>query len=392
MSQATLKPLLIPVLCLAVLAGCSGSNDGDGRVVGHFALAERDAPESGGIENLSFETASTSGTTGEDGVFTFLPGETISFSIGNLEIAGDVPAAPFLTPLEIRTDQRELLFAGATDDRGLQTHRLIEEQLVRNSDVAINTMRLILVLNDEVEVEPSDTIRITERTIEQINAYLAEQGPEFDFGQPVSSFASPANSEFDNEGNLIDASPVNRMLNSICFAPEGDELCEEPPTLDEIENTADEEVQEELEDRRDQILTARRSLSDLDVGRVRDFLLAETRRFRLDLEEPYFLSPEALTLSPDETGIQTVDIRRAGEGDAVLQPNAIDARALSNKLLVQAAGWQSAEVDYFHTGENGDSGTILINFRIDFPEFDNYRWFRKTLRVCIQDDGSPCST
>lgn len=386
MRETLLKSLLVPGLSLLVLAGCLDDDDGNGnnRDTGTFTDV--------GVENLSYETRSQSGTTDDEGRYSYQPGETISFSIGDLPIASDVPTAPFLTTLEITPEQREQLRNGGTDEDGLQTHRVVEETLAEENAVAINTMRLIMVLGEEVQNDPNSTIRITDRTIEQLNRYLAEEEPDINFDQPVESFASPPNPEYDNEGNLLDPSVVNRMLDSICFEPEDDELCEAPPTRQEINDTADEERKTELEQERRRILDARRTLNEVSPEDVKEFLLSETRSFRLDLEAPYFLEPGAVVLAPDETDIQRIRLRRTGSGDVELQGNGLDARAKGSALAVHNTNWQDAEVEYFHDGSDGDSGTILVNFKIDTPDFNNYRWFRKTLRVCINEDDRPCST
>jgi len=168
------------------------------------------------------------------------------------------------------------------------------------------------------------------------------------------------------------------MLDEICFAPEGDELCESPPTLNEISNTTDEDARKELDQKRKQILDARRTLSEVSQNNVTDFLLSETRDFRLDLEAPYFLDPEAVTLAPDETGIQEIRIRRIGSSGVQLQGKAaLKARAQGDALQLHSVDWQSGAVEYSQDGNAGDSGTILVNFKIESPDFENYRWFRK---------------
>ena len=375
MRETIFKPLLLPGLCLFVLTGCLDDDDGNG------SGSKTGTLTSVGVENLSYETRSTSGTTGEDGRFEYLPGETISFSIGNLPITSDVPTAPFLTSMDFTEEQRRELQQGGINEKGLQTHRVAEEALARSNRIAINTMRLIMILGQDLQTSPTETIQITDRTIEQLNSYLAKEEPEIDFSQPVASFASPSAPEYDNEGNLIDPSPVNRMLDSICFEPEGDELCDPPPSRDDIEDTTDDEARQELEQERQQILDARRTLSEVSSNSVTDFLLTTTEEFRLDLEGPYFLAPETVTLSPDATDIQKIRIRRIGSQGANLQANALDARALDDGLTIHSANWQTGEVEFFQNNSGTEETTILINFKVETPDFENYRWFTKTVKV-----------
>lgn len=387
MRETILKPLLLPGLCLFVLAGCLEDDNGNGNSARTGTLTNV------GVENLSYETRSRSGTTDEEGRFEYLPGETISFSIGNLPLISDVPVEPFLTPMDFTEEQRQQLRKGGINAEGLQTHRVVEEDLARSNRIAINTMRLIMILGQDLDNSPDDTIRITDRTIEQLNSYLAENDVEIDFSQPTNEFAKPSVPDYHDEtGKLKNASVVNQMLDSICFEPEGDELCEAPPKRSEINSTTDDELKSDLERERREILDARRVLSEISVNEVTDFLLAETKDFRLNLEAPYYLEPDTVTLAPGETGLQEIRIRRIGSRDTELQGNALDAKARGDALQVSSVDWQDATVEYFHDGNEGDQGTILINFKIETPGFDNYRWFRKTVRVCINKDDQPCST
>ncbi|WP_133736008.1 hypothetical protein [Halospina denitrificans] len=385
MRETKLKPLLLPGLCAFVLTGCLDSDDSNGndRNIGTFTQI--------GVENLSYETRSRSGTTDEEGRYSYLPGETISFSIGDLPIASNVPTAPFLTSMDFTEEQRQRLQEGDISEEGFHTHRIAEEELASSNRIAINTMRLIMALGEDLQTDPSKPIRITDRTIEQLNRYLAENEPDIDFSQPVLSFASPRTPKYDKKGNLEGGSVVNQMLDEICFEPEGDELCEPPPTRKEISETTDDGLRQDLEQKRQQILDARHTLSEISQNDVKNFLLSEAKDFRLDLEAPYFLDPDAVTLAPDETGIQEIRIRRIGSGGVQLQGiGALDASAQGDALNLHSVDWQSGVVEYSHHGDAGDSGTILVNFKIESPDFENYRWFRKTVKVCVTEN-SQCS-
>jgi hypothetical protein len=52
------------------------------------------------MAKIDYRTATQSGTTGTDGVFHYLPGELVTFSVGTMELAS-VPAAPVVTPLDV---------------------------------------------------------------------------------------------------------------------------------------------------------------------------------------------------------------------------------------------------------------------------------------------------
>jgi hypothetical protein len=55
------------------------------------------------VEGLHFETATQSGTTNSLGEYNYLPGETVTFSIGAIEL-GTAPADGVVTPLSIVPD------------------------------------------------------------------------------------------------------------------------------------------------------------------------------------------------------------------------------------------------------------------------------------------------
>jgi len=170
--------------------------------------------------------------------------------------------------MDFTEKQRQRLQQGGISEEGFQTHRVVEEKLASNNPVAINTMRLIMVLAEDLRTAPDDSIRITDRTIEQLNRYPCKGKADFDFNQSVASFASPSAPTYDNEG-IWWGSAVNRMLDEICFAPEGDELCESPPTLNEISNTNGRGREEGAGSKRKQILMRAHS-SEVSQNNVTD--------------------------------------------------------------------------------------------------------------------------
>jgi len=52
------------------------------------------------VSGLQYTTATQSGLTGSDGSFDYLPGETVTFSIGGIELPA-VPGATLVTPLDV---------------------------------------------------------------------------------------------------------------------------------------------------------------------------------------------------------------------------------------------------------------------------------------------------
>jgi len=387
-ASATRNLRVCALAAAVMLVGCmddsSSSSDRDDRTTG--TLTEM------GIEGVSYETQSQSGTTDEDGQYRYYPGERISFSVGDLPLAEDIPVAPMLSPLEFSEEQRKLLHSSGSDEQGFTSHRVIEEAIAEEDPFAINLTRFLLVIGEDSTAEPSGTITITQRTIDQINEYLTDN-PEalddIDFHVPVDDFTQEIQ-EYDEEGNLKDGTPIDTLLDNVCFEPEDDELCETPPSEEEINNETDgSEAQEELIQKRERILNARRSANDISDFNASDFLIDQALAYKAEKEAPYYLNPEAVTLHPSDTGVQRIRLRRAGSDFDLAD---MDAETLSDNLVVHSFSAQTKTLEYFHDGEDGDSGTLIFNFKVDEPDYDSYRWYRKHVKVCINEDSRPCAT
>lgn len=373
------------VLATVMLAGCMGdsSSDSDDRHTGTLTQM--------GIEGVTYETQSQTGTTDENGQYRYYPGERIRFSVGDLPLIEDVPVAPMLSPLEFTEEQRELLHSSGTDAQGFTSHRVVEEAIAEEDPFAINMTRFLLVIGEDSTADPDGTVTITQRTIEQINDYLSDNPDaleEIDFHQPVEEFTTEI-LEYDGDGNLDNGTPIDLLLDSICFEPEGDELCEEPPSEQDIDDAADEETQEELTQQRERILGARRSLNDINDFSASEFLTDQALAYKAEKEAPYYLDPEAVTLHPSDTGVQRIRLHRAGSDFDLAD---MDAETLSDNLAVHSFSAQTRTLEYFHDGDDGDSGSLIVNFKVDEADYDSYRWYRKTVRVCINEDSRPCST
>ena len=86
------------------------------------------------VEGLQYETATQSGTTNSLGEFDYLPGETITFSIGGI-LLGSTTAGPVVTPLS--------LVPGATS---------------ATNPVVTNIVRLLLSLDSDGDPDNGITI------------------------------------------------------------------------------------------------------------------------------------------------------------------------------------------------------------------------------------------
>ena len=85
---------LIVTFLLLFLAACADDGDGDGARTGTFIDSA--------VEGVVFTTATQSGTTDSAGTFIYLPGEVVSFYIGDILI-GTATGSALLTPLDFVT-------------------------------------------------------------------------------------------------------------------------------------------------------------------------------------------------------------------------------------------------------------------------------------------------
>ncbi|MFN2362638.1 MAG: organic solvent ABC transporter permease [Marinobacter sp.] len=373
MRSVHFKSALLPLVTVLLLAGCfdgdNSDSDNDSHT-GHIMSA--------GISGLTYSTASRNDTTDSEGRYHYFPGETLTLKVGDLQLAEEVPVLPVVTLLEFFPDLRDALQIPGTTDEGLQSHRITEQELLQEVPL-INLTRFLLALNWNLNMSNGESIDIRERVITQLNTALPDLDAPVDFNAPED--------EFTASGEEI--SPANQLLQSICFFPEDDELCEDPPTDEEIEaaperpedvDQRDESIEyrEDLENKRDRILKAVRSLEDADAEDARIYLTRELDAITTRLGNRYYLDDDKVSFPESDTTIKTVRIRKIA-GD----PQLADIEAKSTRerdVVVHSFGWQSASVDYFIDGESGGESELLVNFRPD----DTYRWVKKQLRVIIE--------
>lgn len=84
------------ILVLCILIGCSSSDSSQ-----RYATFV-DSP----VEGIAFKTETMSGQTGVYGRFPFVPGETVTFSIGGI-IIGATKVKPVITPVDLVTGARD---------------------------------------------------------------------------------------------------------------------------------------------------------------------------------------------------------------------------------------------------------------------------------------------
>jgi hypothetical protein len=374
MKSVHLKTASFLLMSALLMVGCL---DGDGSGGGDGSKAGKITPT--GISGLSYQTASRSGTTGDKGQYRYFPGETLSLSVGNLELVTGVPVEPVVTPLEFFTFEREALKIAGTSDEGLQSHRITEQQLIESSDSVMNLTRFLLALNWRLRTNNDEGVEIRQRVIEQLNAALPLISDPIDFTVSRGEFA------FENDDTL---SPANQLLAEICFYPPGDELCEDPPTQEMIDNALprpedpedrveDVEYSEDLQSKRDRILKSIRTIDDADVETAVSYLTRELDILTTQLGIRYYLNEFVADFPQSDTSIKTVNVRKIAGTPELADIEAISTR--DQDVAVHSFGWQSASVDYFLVGDSGSEAEILVNFK---PS-DTYRWVKKSLRVIV---------
>lgn len=331
-----------------------------------------------GFTGLTYRTASQTGTTNAAGEFSYYPGETLEFRVGKLSLISGVPAKRYITLLEYSASTRAALEVPTVDELGLSTHTQTEQQVLENATL-MNLTRFLMLLNWKENVPEGEGIDIRERVINQLNAALPTLTSPIDFTVSEEEFTATAPT----------LSPANQLLAAICFYPEDDELCEEPPTQAEIDNAPprpdnaddrdpDIEYSEDLKAKKERIENSVRSMEDTSAEDAQIYLTRELDAISTAVANRYFLDDDVASYPASDTAIKQVAVRKIGSNIALAELEAISTRP--QDVQVHSADWQSAEVEYFLAGPPGGESELLMSLR---PE-GTYRWVRKPLRVIIR--------
>ncbi len=168
------------------LAGCGGSDKRpEPEASGVF--------EAGGAIGVHYATATRSGETDSAGTFKYLPGESVTFSLGAIEL-GSVPGAAAITPFTL---------AGVTPPTTEYALRRELDRATRNGTRfgrAINIQRLLMAL--DADHNPANGLSVGTQVGALANA-------EIDLGLRVSAFAGILNKRVPNlTGNLPNSQPL----------------------------------------------------------------------------------------------------------------------------------------------------------------------------------------
>lgn len=363
----------LTLIFMVALSGCFGGGGGSG---GDDTTSGQLTPT--GIKGIHYQTSSQTGMTDRQGTFRYYPGERLALRIGNFALYSDIPADSVVTPLEFMASQRDLLRTAGRTDEGLLSHRPVELQLIDNIEI-MNVTRFLLSLNWEQTTGDGKGVDIRERVVSQLSAALPDLTESVDF--------SVSEADFVKEGTS--PSPANQLLAGICFYADDNELCGEPPTLEEIDNAPeapedpddrdpDVDYKQDLENLRERIFNAIRTVDDVSPAEARDYLKRELDIASRAVANQYFLTASTATYPASDTGIKTIQIHKIGGEADIGGLEAISTNDVN--VIVHSFDRQSATVEYFIDGEGGEEGEILVNFR---PS-DGYRWVKKQVRVIIK--------
>jgi hypothetical protein len=146
----------VPLACAFTLAGCGG---------GHDAAPD---PLSGTLEagkamGVHFETSTQSGATDANGTFTYLPGETVTFSIGGLQL-GSAPGAARISLFTLAG------MTPPTTELGLRRELERAGRLATPLTRTMNISRLLIAL--DTDGNPDNGIDLTGRVSELASKHI----------------------------------------------------------------------------------------------------------------------------------------------------------------------------------------------------------------------------
>ncbi|MEP3589606.1 MAG: organic solvent ABC transporter permease [Marinobacter sp.] len=374
MKLAHLRHLLLTLSTAFLLSACfdDGGSGSDDALTGQI--------QNRGISGLTYTTNSRQNTTDAQGRFQYYPGELLSLKVGALSIAENIPAKAFVSFLDFQPELRDALETAKIDSQNLSDHALTESSLLNNQEL-LNRTRFLMALNWTEIIQDSKGLDIRPRVIDQLNAAINDPAlpSEVDFAIPTAEFEAPE-------------SAANQLLASICFYEKDDQLCQQPPTLADIERAPerpdnDEEIdpdttyKQDLKALRERILQSVRNIEDIDTQGAKEYLTKELAGITNAISRQYYLSGHVASHPASDTALKPLSIRKVG-GDIALAKNGIEAISTRPKdVSVHTWSWQEASVEYFVDGSAGSESEILINFK---PAKD-YRWIRKSLRVLVTE-------
>jgi hypothetical protein len=158
--------LMMLAAVLLTLAGCGDDQKPPPALSGKL--------HDGRIQGVQWRTPTHSGTTGADGTFTYLAGETVTFSIGDVEL-GAAPGSPNITLFTL---------AGLTPPTSERTLRRQLDRAVRLSTPLTRAINLdLLLIALDADGDPANGIDVRNRA-------GALHGTSLDFDQRLAAFGT----------------------------------------------------------------------------------------------------------------------------------------------------------------------------------------------------------
>jgi hypothetical protein len=176
-----LAPIFIGALMIGLIGCGGGSGDGDGLSTASAAEVQEGAFVDSPVQGLHYETDTQSGTTGVNGEFYYMEGETVTFSMGDV-VLGEAMGASVMTPIDMVPD--------ATDE----THPTVT-----------NMLRFIQTLDEDNN--PDNGIFLPQHVMETL------QGRQIQFDMDTAEFENDVDIQmFMDTIRAVDALYAERMI------------------------------------------------------------------------------------------------------------------------------------------------------------------------------------
>jgi hypothetical protein len=226
-TDRTRRPIdrAIPWLCVALagtLAACGGGSATPTAPASSQVATFIDAH----VEGLAFRSASHSGLTDQNGNFLYVPGETVSFSIGNMVLGSVAPTGNKVTPVQ--------LVPGASDANDPRVTRILRTlQSLDTDDDLGNGIQISAWAREVASSRPTVRLDDGKTTDEEVEGRLSTGQYTRTEEEARSHYRDHKDDEsnekkgYDGSGSGTDnpvAQPVNtsgRLLASNCFQCHG---------------------------------------------------------------------------------------------------------------------------------------------------------------------------
>ncbi len=304
----------------------------------------------GGIAGLPYQTESRIDITDDQGRFFYFEGETISFFLGDLTFAENIPTKEYLTPIDFLPSAVATIDMGSRD-RELMTHRLLEKDAIELPEI-INKTRILLTLrntdDDEDDIDAATVI--SAETREAVESYVFSV--TIDFTKPADEFGVE---EEDAEKPTL---PETIFVDDIC------EILEQP----QCRGDSFKEVQ--------------------GVQQGRDYNQTETDEITTLIGETIFQDPKFLEIPADLDNLYRVNLQRIGPDLDIMEMEVKTIDQIPEpdgnfpdfpKTVVEIIDYSAVDqyYEFVSVGEAGQETKIIANVKLA----KDYRWHQKDLRV-----------